>query len=278
MATGRTGEGTGAFRPTGGLEVRLARNEDEVHAAQRLRFEVFYGEMSARPDARQKRLQRDLCPYDAYCDHMLVLDHNGPDAPRVIGTYRLLPAERAALGEGFYSAREFDLAPLLAAHPEARFLELGRSCVRAAYRNRRTLALLWDGVWAYAKNHAIDIMLGCASFPGTDVTAHAPGLSFLHHFAQARDPRWRARAHPHLYVRMDHIAQHELDKRQALRGLPPLIKGYLRLGAMVGDGAVIDHKFSTLDVLIILPVEKIAARYLQHFKGDQPIASGGDPS
>jgi putative hemolysin len=165
---------------------------------------------------------------------------------------------------GFYTQGEYDLAPLIAAKSGYRFMELGRSCVLRPYRNKRSVELLWHGLWTYVREHAVDVMVGCASFEGIDPTAHATALSFLHHHALA-PPEWRVRAHESLHVPMNLIPKEQVDMKAALKALPPLIKGYLRLGAFVGDGAVVDRQFGTTDVLIILPVEKIDPRYFEHF-------------
>jgi putative hemolysin len=151
-------------------------------------------------------------------------------------------------------------------------MELGRSCVLKPYRNKRTVELLWHGLWTYVREHKVDVMIGCASFEGTDPAAHATALSFLHHNALAPS-EWRCRAHEHLYVPMDRIGKDEIDAKAALKAMPPLIKGYLRLGAFVGDGAVIDRQFGTTDVLIILPVEKIDPRYFEYFGAPDEMKS-----
>jgi len=143
-------------------------------------------------------------------------------------------------------------------------MELGRSCVLKPYRTRRTIELLWQGIWSYVREHGIDVMLGCASFEGTDPAAHAQALSFLHHTALAPE-EWRVRAHDRLRIDMNMMPAEAICRRAALKALPPLIKGYLRAGAYIGDGAVIDHQFGTTDVLIILPVEAIRSRYADHF-------------
>ena len=135
------------------------------------------------------------------------------------------------------------------------------------YRNKRTVELLWHGVWSYVRQNNFDVMIGCASLEGTDPSRLSLPLSFLHHFARAPDD-WRANALPHRRVEMNRIAKDLIDPRSALRELPPLIKGYLRLGAYVGDGAVIDHQFGTTDVLMILPVSAISSRYIGHFGAD----------
>jgi putative hemolysin len=176
----------------------------------------------------------------------------------------LLRQEIAARHSGFYSASEFEIGPILSAHPGLRMLELGRSCVLKPFRNKRTVELLWHGIWTYVLRHRIDVLLGCASFTGTDPDELALPLSFLHHFAPSPDA-WRVSAHEHVRVPMDRIARDEIDPKLALRALPPLIKGYLRLGATFGDGAVVDRQFGTTDVLVMLPVAAINPRYIGHF-------------
>jgi putative hemolysin len=250
----------------GSLEVRLATTSREVRDAQKLRFEIFYGEMSAVADLGANLTRRDADAFDAICDHLLVLDHATLQGgrPKVVGTYRLLRQDVAERHFGFYSQSEYDVAPLVAAHPRLRFLELGRSCVLKPYRTKRTVELLWRGIWAYVLHHRIDVMIGCASLEGTNPDRLALPLSFLHHHAHAA-AEWKARALSRRYVPMDRIAKEAIDLKSALQALPPLIKGYLRLGATFGDGAVVDHRFGTTDVLVILPVSAIDARYIDHF-------------
>ncbi|HSI42665.1 MAG TPA: GNAT family N-acetyltransferase [Xanthobacteraceae bacterium] len=254
----------------GALEVRLARSAADVRRAQKLRFKVFYEEMSAVPGAAERLTRRDVDAFDAICDHLLVLDHGAPRTglgrrePAVVGTYRLLRQDVAERHGGFYTAGEFDIAPLIARHPGKRFLELGRSCVLPAYRTKRTVELLWHGIWAYVLAHRIDVLFGCASLEGTDPAALARPLGFLHHFAPA-EPEWQARALPGRLSRMDALSRDAIDPKAALGELPPLIKGYLRIGAQIGEGAVVDRQFGTTDVLIILPVSRISPRYVGHF-------------
>ena len=260
----RTGETLGRI---GALEVRLAHRAAEIRRAQRLRFDVFYQEMSAVADAATLIARRDVDPYDAMCDHLLVLDHDRPKTRRgaaVVGTYRLLRQEIAERRGGFYSAGEFDIGPLIARHRGLRFLELGRSCVLPTYRNKRTVELLWHGVWSYVLRHKVDVMIGCASLEGTNPDALALPLSFLHHYARAPE-EWRVAALSHRYHALNRLPKEAVDPKAALHGLPPLIKGYLRLGAFVGDGAVIDHQFGTTDILVVLPVAAINLRYIDHF-------------
>jgi len=258
----------------GDLEVRLAHTSADIKRAQRLRYEVFYNEMSARASFAMQMRGRDEDPYDAVCDHLLVIDTSIPYAggrdwgrhqsPRVVGTYRVLRQDMARRKLGFYTQGEYNIAPLVAAKPSYRFMELGRSCVLKPYRTKRTVELLWHGLWTYVREHKVDVMIGCASFEGTNPDAHAAALSFLHHHARAPE-EWRVHAHDNLSVPMDRLPKEQIDIKAALKAMPPLIKGYLRLGAVVGDGAVIDKQFGTTDVLIILPVERIDPRYFEHF-------------
>lgn len=265
---------SGTLGRLGTLEVRLARGPREIWRAQRLRYRVFYQEMSAKPDVVSRMFRRDADRFDKACDHLLVIDHAargrfGGIKPQVVGTYRLMRQSAAERLGGFYTQGEFDLAPMLACHPGQRFLELGRSCVLKPYRTKRTVELLWSGIWAYLQHHRIDAMFGCASFDGTDPDALALPLSFLHHQARS-EGEWAATAHPAHFVGMDRLPAEVVDTKLALKQLPPLIKGYLRLGARFGTGAVIDRQFGTTDVLVVLPVSAIDKRYADYYGGETP--------
>ena len=248
----------------GDLEVRLARTSAEVEAAQALRYRIFYEEMAARPSPEVAATKRDFDAFDAVCDHLLVIDHRcgaGPEG--IVATYRLIRREAAERQGGFYSAAEYDIAPL-EAYP-GNVLELGRSCVDARYRNRPTMQLLWRGIASYVFRYEIALMFGCASIPGTDPASAAMSLSYLyyHHLAP---PALRARALPERYVNMKLLPADAVDPRVGLAGLPPMIKGYLRLGGFVGDGAVIDHQFNTTDVCVIVKTDLITDKYTQHYQ------------
>jgi putative hemolysin len=274
------GEAT-AVSPTlgriGSLEVRLAQTRKDVKRAQRLRYNVFYKDGTAIADARTMLARRDKDAFDGICDHMLVIDHaatrpfDGAGAfkrkPPVVGTYRLLGQDAADRNSGFYTESEFNLGGLTERHRALRFLELGRSCVLPPYRNKRTVELLWHGIWTYVRRHRFDVMIGCASLDGTEPDRLAQQLSFLHHYAGA-PADWRADARAGRRVEMNRMAKGAINPKAALHELPPLLKGYLRLGAFIGDGAVIDYQFGTTDVLVILPVGAIKARYIQHFGAD----------
>jgi len=253
----------------GSLEVRLAATRSEIEAAQGLRYRVFVEEMGARLPADAMQQKRDFDTIDRYCDHLLVLDTAlaGEVEEQIVGTYRLLRQEVAARHDGFYSQSEFDVMDLVGRNPDKRFLELGRSCVLRDYRTRRTLEALWQGNWAYALNHGIDVMFGCASFPGNKPYAHALALSFLNQTA-ATNAEWSVRAIAGRGLSMDMMPVEAINPRAALAAMPPLVKGYLRVGALVSDEAVVDVAFGTTDVLVMLPVKQINGRYINHYGAD----------
>ena len=256
----------GAFKElrSGNLGLRLAESAAEVDAAQALRFRVFYDEMGARADAASASAKRDADEFDAVADHLLVLDHdlgNGPEA--VVGTYRLIRRGGAAKLGRFYSQSEYDVSMLVNFPGEV--MELGRSCVAAPYRTRGTLQLLWRGIAAFVFRHRIELMFGCASLPGTDLDVLAPRLSYLYanHLAP---PALRARALPARHVSMDRMPIGQIDMKQALVELPPLVKGYLRLGGFVGDGAVLDEQFNTTDVCVVVKTDLVTEKYYRHYE------------
>jgi len=263
----RFDQSAGPLGRLGNLEVRLARSAEEVKRAQRLRYRVFYEEMSAIANVRALVSGRDRDPFDKFCDHMLVLDHGkqtGLGRPEIVATYRLLRQEVAARYRGFYSSKEYELDRLIARHRDRSFLELGRSCVLKPYRTKRTVELLWHGNWKYIRQHGIDVMVGCASLEGTDPERLAPLLAFLRQTAPAPDD-WRVPAVPGRGIPIDQLKAKPASEVAALRGLPPLIKGYLRLGGFIGDGAVIDHQFNTTDVCVIVKTDLVTDKYLQHY-------------
>ena len=251
---------------SGTLEVRLARSEDEIAAAQEVRFQVFYDELGAKQSLLHALEKRDANRFDDICDHLLVFDSAlpGPSHRQIVGTYRLLRQEAATAAGGFYSDDEYEVGKLIARHPGQRFLELGRSCVLPAYRSKRTIEVLWQGIWAYVNRYGIDVMSGCASFHGIDPMVHAEALTFLAQTCRAT-PDWDVRAVASRYHPMDLLRDRPVNAKAALAAMPPLIKGYLRLGAKIGDGCVIDRDFGTVDVFIIMPVEQISQRYVSYY-------------
>ncbi len=246
------------------LQVRLAETAADIDAAQALRYRVFYERLGAQPLPEMVSRRRDMDRFDEGCDHLLVFDHSRSSAAdKVVGTYRLIRRETALRFGGFYSADEYDIAPLIA-HP-GEILELGRSCVDPAYRQGPTMQLLWSGIAAYVFHYGIVLMFGCASLPGTNPDALALSLSYLHHHHLA-PTGLRPRALPGRYVEMCRLDRAVIDPGSAVAALPPLIKGYLRLGGFVGDGAVIDEQFNTTDVCILVKSDLVTEKYSRHYE------------
>ena len=248
---------------SGSLHLRLAESAEEIQAAQALRYRVFYQGMAATPTPEMAALQRDFDSFDDFCDHLLVFDGRRGEGPQaVVGTYRVMRREPARRRGQFYTADEYDIAKLLRSPGE--ILELGRSCIDPDCRSGATMQLLWRGIADYVMAHDIKLMFGCASLPGTDPDALALPLSYLHHRHLA-PPELRVRALPERYVSMNRMPDDAIAVPRALRALPPLIKGYLRLGGFVGDGAVVDYDFGTTDVCVVVRTESVTRRYYRHY-------------
>ncbi|MEM7680289.1 MAG: GNAT family N-acyltransferase [Pseudomonadota bacterium] len=242
--------------------VRLAENADEIEAAQKVRYQVFYDEHGAKPDEETAKTKIDKDDYDAYADHLVVVDRNdGTD--KIVGTYRLLRQSKAEEYGQFYSDDEYDLSVLK--NSDLSLLELGRSCVLPPYRVRHVLNHLWQHIADYITEHKIDVMMGCASLHGTNVEELSQALSFLHH-ANLAPEELRVKALPERYVDMNIIAEDELDRRKIFAELPPLVKGYIRLGAVIGEGAVIDEQFNTTDIFIIVQTHLVTDKYRKHYE------------
>ena len=255
------------------LRIRLSESPEEVEAAQALRYQVFYEEMDAQPTAEMAAVGRDFDSYDAYCDHLLVFDQNrGEGAEAVVATYRLMRREAASRRGQFYSSDEYDIAPLLE-HP-GEILELGRSCVAPDYRTGISMQLLWRGIAEYVFHFKIDLMFGCASLHGTDPEALRLPLAFLHQYHLA-PPALRPRALEGRFVPMDRHLLTQADLSAARQALPPLIKGYMRLGGFVGDGAVVDDNFGTTDVCVVVKTDWVTEKYYKHYARDE---SAKEPS
>lgn len=254
----------------GTLTTRLACTQAEVTQAQELRFKVFYEERGHAARASSLPLpttNRDSDRFDTYCDHLLVLDGD-----TIVGTYRLLPDTRAAKTGGFYSAQEFDLDALTGNGTRTGLLELGRSCILPSYRTKRTMELLWGGTWAYALAQGATRLFGCASFEGTNPQDHREPLALLASTAlldEESDCGASSAIEEANRFDLKPLASAEPENaRSALRALPPLLKGYLRLGARIASTAIIDRAFNTTDVLVVLDVERINPRYINHYGAD----------
>ena len=250
---------------SGALEARLATTKKDVRRAQKLRYRVFFEEGGATPDPTARLIRRDVCRFDRVSDHLIVVDRadvHRDGTPRVVGVYRLLRQEVAERNFGFYSACEFDVDALIARRPDMRFLEVGRACIAPAHRGKHVLELLWRGLWAYARHHRIDAMIGCAVFP-----AACFGSRRRHSHAGGRRRRsgLADRAPADRVDRDRELLAEPADPRKLLRSLPPLVKGYWRLGATFSPTPVVDRAFNTTDVFVVMPLCEIESRYLQYF-------------
>ncbi|MFZ7093685.1 GNAT family N-acetyltransferase [Primorskyibacter sp. 2E233] len=239
--------------PQQAFSVRLARTQDDVLAAQRLRYEVFVRELGGDGALVDHKAGLERDRFDPYFDHLLVTDVARGDV--VVGVYRLLRDDQAREAGQFYSEDEYDLTPLRASG--RRLLELGRSCLHPEYRGGPAMFHLWQGLADYVLAHKIEILFGVASFHGTDPQALAQPLSLLHHRHLA-PPELRVRARN--FQSMDLIPENQLDRRAAMLEVPALIKAYLRLGGCVGEGAFVDHSFNTTDICLVMDTARMNAR------------------
>lgn len=246
------------------LTLRLARDERDLLAAQRLRYRVFVQELGGDGDLVDHARQLECDRMDPFFDHLLLVDERRDAAALddVVGVYRLLPGERAAKAGGFYSEHEFDLSVL---HRSGRrLLELGRSCVHADHRGGMALMHLWNGLAEYVTSRGVDILFGPASFHGTDATALAQPLSCLHHNHLA-PPDLRVTARGDRFQRMDLVGPDQVDRKAAMLAMPPLMKAYLRLGGSVGDGAWTDHAFNTTDVCLVMDTARLSGKQKEFY-------------
>ncbi|WP_425597711.1 GNAT family N-acetyltransferase [Thalassorhabdomicrobium marinisediminis] len=235
------------------FHVRLARDGDDLRAAQRLRYAVFVQELGADGPLvdHRARLERDR--FDAHADHLLLFDQARPAGDQVVGVYRLMDRRAAQAAGHFYCADEYDLAPL--ERSGRSLLELGRSCLHPAYRGGAAMLHLWQGLAQLVQTRGVEVLFGVASFHGTDPQALAQPLSVLARDHLAPEAlRVRSKSYQPMALTQ------EIDRVAAMRQMPALIKAYLRLGGGVGDGAFVDHRFNTTDVCLILDVARMNPR------------------
>lgn len=250
----------------GSLSTRLAENEVELKEAQKIRYQVFCDELSARRQTvLGTRLEQEQ--HDLICDHLLVLDNSDLENPKTIGTQRFLVKKSKDAHLPFRSQSEFDLEGLAKKHPEKRFMELGRSCILEAYRSKRTMELMWHGTWSYAVQNNVDVMTGCASFYTQSPEEISLALGFLSTLT-SKDPEWQVSTTSPNSIAIKQYEKLVTDPKKAIRALPPLIKGYLRLGAYFSSHVVTDEDFGTIDIAVILPVQNINPRYVSYYGAD----------
>ena len=242
------------------LFTKLAQTDDDVRAAQRLRYEVFVRELGSDGEGVDHDLQLETDRFDPYFDHLLLIDRNAPSnvSSGVVGVYRLLRQDQADKIGQFYSEDEYDLTRLKASG--RKLLELGRSCLLPDYRGGAGMYLMWNALAEYVEQHKVEVLFGVASFHGTDLEVLAEPLSLLHHRHLAPEDL-RVRTVETYFQPMNLVNKEELNAKSAMLAVPALIKAYLRLGGYVGDGAFVDHAFNTTDVCLILDTARMNARH-----------------
>jgi len=246
----------------GNLTVRIATSPEEVEAAQRLRYDVFCEELGGSAKPVEGLSEIDTDEFDEVCDHLLVIHTHDDGRQDVVGTYRLLRGEVMPKIGRFYTEGEFDISALK--NFDGNIMELGRSCVRKEFRTRPTIQLLWRGIGAYVSHYDVGLMFGCVSFAGCNVEEHRQALQYLRQFHSAPDDLTLVSLPQH-YTPMDGTPLSDAEAKAAFKSLPVLIKGYLRLGGMIGDGAFLDTEFNTTDVGILVRFDTVGEKYLSRY-------------
>ncbi len=245
--------------------VKIADKQSELKKAQALRYSVFYKEKKAKQTISKKILRLDYDKIDKFADHLIVIDKDRKYLKnRIIGTYRLVRGNVANYFGGFYTSSEFDLRNVLNFYKLNQILELGRSCIHKDYRNRYIMNLLWKAVAEYVKIYDIKILLGCASFEGTNVTKYSNEFSYLRRNFSLPDELSVRSLDRKIYPDYNEANLDITDLKTFIK-LPPLIKGYLRLGGKVSSDFFVDYKFNTIDLCVIVNTENIEERYKKKF-------------
>ena len=241
-------------------DVGFARNPDEVREAQRLRYRVFADELGARLVSANGV---DEDEFDAFCEHLLVREEASGE---VVGTYRMLPPDAAARMGRIYSEQEFDLSRL--AHLRPSLVEVGRSCIHPAFRSGSVIALLWAGLARYMLQNNYAHLIGCASMGMADGGVNASAVYRKLSATNIAPPEYRVFPHHPLPLRQPDSVETVV--------VPPLIKGYLRLGAYVCGDPAWDPDFNTADLLVLLPIARLDQRYARHFLGNATGTSAAE--
>ncbi|MEO0327826.1 MAG: GNAT family N-acyltransferase [Pseudomonadota bacterium] len=251
----------------GNLIIRLARSEEEISLAQQIRYQVFHESSENLPEIQQPKSKLDIDRHDDHYSHFLILMGLEDGSQQVIGTQRVCLKRDGDGRPELYSQSEYDVAALIRKHPGKVFMDLGRSCILPDFRHKRTMELLWQGTWAYAVENKVEIMIGCASFHSQSYKKVESSLQFLHSYSPA-EGLWAVKAIAHRGIQIQSSSELLENARSIIRQLPPLIKGYLRLGAMFSSEAVVDLQFETVDIFVVLPIERINPRYLNFYGKD----------
>jgi putative hemolysin len=242
------------------LIVKLAETAEELEQVFRLRYQTFVEEGKLASLENEERMEMD--EYDPFCDHLIVVD---TDRGKVVGTYRMLPGEKAIQCNGFYSETEFDLASFAAY--KAATLEVGRSCIDRDYRTGQVIQLLWAGIADYIKESGHKYVVGCVSVPIHEPRQISELYSMLCHEGVVTD-RYRIRPLPsHAIAGLKRLNATEFNMREVYSNLPPLLKGYKWLGAEIAGEPIYDPIFRSTDFFVVLETAKMTKRYQRRFMG-----------
>ena len=249
----------------GDFVIKLVDDKCELKKAQALRYSIFYQEKKANPTLCKKMIRLDYDKVDKFADHLIVIDKKRKGSKnKIVGTYRLLRGDIASHFGGFYTSTEFDLTKVLNAYNYTEILELGRSCVHKDYRNGITMYLLWKAIAKYIKLYHIKVLLGCVSFSGSDVMKISNELSYLRYNFSLPDEISVKSLDNNVYPACIKKNTYK-SALKTFSKLPPLIKGYLRVGGRVSENFFVDHSFNTIDLCVIVKTENIDEKYMKKF-------------
>jgi len=233
------------------LSIKFAETPGELRAAQKLRYDIFVREMGADGPYIDHATGLESDPFDPFCEHLIAIDDQ---TQQVVGVYRLLLQQQARAAGQFYSEDEFDLTRLK--DTGRNLLELGRSCLHRNFRDGRLLHKLWTAIGQFVIENKVDILFGVASFPTTQRHELEEALAYLHHFHLA-PPHLRVKTNQSDFRSNDRRSAERINRKQVVLELPSLIKAYLRLGGVVGEGAYVDSNFKTIDICLVLDINRI---------------------
>jgi putative hemolysin len=244
------------------LEVRLAQNQLEIERALALRYDVFNLEMGeGLPQSSATRKDRD--EYDLYCNHLIVIDKSNQE--KIVGTYRILTRKMAKEGIGFYSENQFDITSIYNLPDE--IAEVGRSCVHPDYRDGSVISLLWQGLAEFMIKHDVRYLMGCGSIHSTDSDVASQSFAFLKEKDAIAPEEFRVYPNPD-FILPGFVSDFKIDDLKAVtKNIPPLLKGYIRIGAKICGIPALDSVFGTTDVFILFDRKEITERYAKHYMG-----------
>ena len=243
--------------------IKLVQTKSELKKAQALRYSVFYKEKKAKPTLPKKLIRLDYDKIDKFADHLIVIDKNTKN--KIVGTYRLIRGDVAELYGGYYSSTEFNLINIINNYQNKYILELGRSCVHQNYRNGTIMNLLWKAIAEYVKLYDIKILIGCASFSGTDPIKYSEELTYLRdNFSLPANLSVESYDN-NIYPAYKLNNNNNSNPLRTFAKLPPLIKGYLRVGGKVSDNFFVDYRFNTIDLFVVVSTDDIDTRYKKKY-------------